>query len=485
MIRLFGKHAVLYAIGNICLRAAAFFLIPLYTRFLPINDYGLLSSLLLTNQILMIFMDLGMRIALLRFATEYKNEGLLGHLIGTSLAIVFIGWIAVTCLSTFCLTSFFRSVLHTDDIQLYIFLTCSLSLVQAITIYLMSYYRSGNDVIKYMKTGIASAILLIIVNAILLIGFKAGIRGVLIGTIISYGTVLLFIIIDILPRTGINISATVAKRLLPFGSPLVFAMLGQLIMSGTSIYFLSYYFGLKSVAIFSLGQKLAGIVDMALVYPFQLALQPLVYSNMDKPDLKSNLGRLLTYYVLSIVLFSFIFLSAIRILFPLIAPPEYSSAFLIILFLMPVSILRGIYYFGETLITITKKTYYTGAVITCCALLSLLLNYMLIPRLEQYGAILSINASYFLAGFIVLIMGTKQFPLAVEKKRIFIVSVIFVLVFLYFIKTRNLAYSTSIIINAFAFSSILIYLAIGKFFNDREKAVAKSFLSNNPFRKSL
>ena len=72
-LKLFGKNAVVYAIGNIGLRAVAFMLIPLYTHSLAMRDYGLLMTLLLTNEFMLVPMNCGMRIALVRFARSMKK----------------------------------------------------------------------------------------------------------------------------------------------------------------------------------------------------------------------------------------------------------------------------------------------------------------------------------------------------------------------------------------------------------------------------
>ena len=81
----------------------------------------------------------------------------------------------------------------------------------------------------------------------------------------------------------------------------------------------------------------------------------------------------------SILVILFSILLGSRILLPLIAPPEYSSAYLVILLLLPGIAFIGIYYFAETLLNEVQKTYVIGLTMTVCAIISVILNYMLIP----------------------------------------------------------------------------------------------------------
>jgi O-antigen/teichoic acid export membrane protein len=123
-LKLFGKNALIYAIGTICLRAASFLLIPLYTRFLSVSDYGLLVTLLMTIQIMVFFIDWGTGKGFTRFAAEYESKNLIGHLLSSTILIIIVGGSIVTGLSVLFLLPFFRSILHTDQVLEYIVLTC-------------------------------------------------------------------------------------------------------------------------------------------------------------------------------------------------------------------------------------------------------------------------------------------------------------------------------------------------------------------------
>ena len=82
-----GKNTLIYGIGNIGARGASFFLIPLYTYYLSVNDYGILVSLLAVAQLMVVLMSLGSRHGFIRFAKEYQDRQQLGSLLTTSNAL--------------------------------------------------------------------------------------------------------------------------------------------------------------------------------------------------------------------------------------------------------------------------------------------------------------------------------------------------------------------------------------------------------------
>jgi len=475
-IRLFARNTSVYAIGNIGLRAASFLLIPLYTYSLSVSDYGLLATLLITIQIMLILMSMGMRITLLRFTKEYEDNNQIKDLLGTTTFVNFLGGGVVTVISLSFLLPVFRSVLYSENVYKFIILTCCAALMQSLSLHIMSYYRARNEAVKFMITGITAAALLFFSNFVLLGIFNLGIVGVLSANIATYALVLLFLSIDVLAKTGVGISLPLIPKLLRFGSPFIFSLSGQFVMGGASIYFVSYFAGLEVVAVYSLGYKLAQILGITTILPFQLAFQPYVFTNLNNPEIKEKISRLLTYLVLAITFMSFIILLGSRILLPLIAPPEYSSAFLVILLLLPGMAFIGIYYFGETLLSAVQKTYIIGFAMTICAIVSVLLNYMLIPVMNWYGAVIALNISFISVSFLLSIFTMKNFPMIIEWKRICITGglMVFFLFGFFIIRNTNLVlFSMISLIVALLTIAVLFKF---KFFSNDEVIAAKNLI---------
>jgi O-antigen/teichoic acid export membrane protein len=463
-LKSFGKNTIIYAIGAIFVRAGAFFLIPLYTHCLSINDYGLLATLLITVQIMMTLMGLGMRTTLVRFAKDYEVKKKMNILLGTSSLINLLGGLIGSSLLFAFFVPFFRSVLHGNDVYQYMGLVCCIALLQSLNMHIVSHYRARGEALKYMMVGVSTPILLFITSFLLISVFELGVTGALLASVITHGAILSILSIHVFSNTGLGVSIYLVPELLRFGCPLVFSMSSEVVIEAAGIYLLSYFAGLDVVAVYSLGYKFAQLLSITVVGPFSLAFQPYVFADIDTPGAKETMSRLLTYLVLAVMSMAFLIVLGSRLLLPLFAPPQYSSAFLVVLLLLPSTAFlpaapprgvrrggRGLYYFGETLLSASKKTHIIGFTMSVCALVSIILNYILIQAFGWYGAAISLNVSFILAGSAVSVIGIRKLGVTLEWRRLRILGALILFVFFAFVAVRS--------VNMFLFGAVALVSA--------------------------
>ncbi len=471
-LKLFGKNTVVYAIGNVGIRAVSFILIPIYTHSLSIRDYGLLATLLLTIEFMLIGMNCGMRPALVRFTKEYEKTNRLAFLLGTSCMMNVAGGLVITGISLTFLIPVFRRVLHSDDVYFLIGMVCCISLMQSLCIHLIDYYRAQNKSIKYMIAGLVTAGVILISSYIFLYILRMGIRGALFAKLTTYALILLLISSNVLSGTGFKISFRLIPSLMKFGFPLIFSMSSELVIVGAGIYILSLFSGLETVAIYSLGQKLAMVLAMVLILPFQLSFQPFIFANLNSPQIKKQVSQLLTYLVLAISGVSFCILVGSRFILPYIGT-EYTSAYKVILLLLPGIAFIGIYYFAETLLTAVKKTSIIGLTMTICTICSVILNYILIKSINQYGAIIVTNATFTIAGLSLFIIGWKKFPIPFELKRLGMAIGLFLAVILLNVALLRVNNSNYYLISTISVCAMGCILHFSSFYNEQEKMLLR------------
>jgi O-antigen/teichoic acid export membrane protein len=329
-----------------------------------------------------------------------------------------------------------------------------------------------------MITGLISAGILMVTSYIFLYVLRMGIMGALWAKIATYTIILLPISFDIFSRTGVRISFSLLPTLARFGFPLVFSMSSELIITGASVYFLSLFSGLEAVAIYSLGLKLAMALGIILILPFHMSFQPFIFASLDSPNVKKQMSQLLTYLILAISGASFCILFGSRLLLPYIAPPAYSSAYSVILLLLPGMACIGIYYFAETLLIAARKTYIIGFTMTIFAIFCVVLNYSLIPALGWYGAIIASNVCSVLIGSTLLIIGIKKFPTPIEWERICTAAglLIFLLFVFFMVRNTNLILFSVITLSA-ALGGVLMLFSFHFFHNDEKLLIKKLFLN--------
>ncbi|MDZ7331568.1 MAG: oligosaccharide flippase family protein [candidate division KSB1 bacterium] len=467
-LKLFGRNTLIYAFGTVFSHGAAFLLIPIYTHWLTMDEYGMLATLLISNQFMIILMNLGMRISLVRFTAEFEGSHKMAGLLGSSLMINVIGGILVTGLTTTWLMPLFQRALHCQNVFSLILLNCFGAFAQSLFIHVISLFRARNQAMKFMYANSAAAALMLLSTVIFLMVFHWGLKGVLIAQMIAYGIPFYVVVFDLVMKHDPWVSLRMMWRLLKFGVPLVAPQTAQSFMLAATLYLLSFYSDLQAVAIFSLGQKLAQIFSIILVTPFQLAFQPYVFANMDQPTIKQSMSKIFTYFILASAFLALVLLLGIYLIFPWIAPAQYAPAYLLIICLLPMHVVIGIAHFGESLLNIVKKTYITAAVILLCVAVSFVLNYRLIPSMSWYGAVLSLNISNLLIGIGLLSIGLGAFPLPLEWRKVFValLSLALFLLSVSFVYEKNflIFYTTNLVLA----SGVAMFLYWSHFFNQRE-----------------
>ena len=70
----FFQHSAIYALGNALNRVGAFLLLPLYTRYLSVGQYGSLELYYSISAVVSSLLSVGIAHATLRFYYEYDGE---------------------------------------------------------------------------------------------------------------------------------------------------------------------------------------------------------------------------------------------------------------------------------------------------------------------------------------------------------------------------------------------------------------------------
>ena len=452
-LKLVGQNVITYAMGNISLRIASFLLIPLYTHSLSISDYGLLITLLMTIQILISIIGLGTPIGFMRFAKQYERMKLIGSLLCSTIPLQVAAGMVITGIVVFFLLPFFRQVLHTDKVAGYLVLTCLSALLQSLYDHTIAYYRARNEAVKFMVACLSAFMTLLVLNLIFLVVFHKGIKGVLMAQIVTYGGLWLFVLLNVLSKTGLGASKQIIMKLLRFSFPLVFAMSGFVVSDVSAVYLLSYFLSLEQVSIYSLGYKIASISGIVLILPFQLAYEPFVYANIKTPGIQTAIANMLTYLMLCFAFIAFGIVFLFRDLLGVIAPPEYYPAYSVIFLILPAMAFRGVYYVGESLLNINKQTQFVGTTVAVTTVISVILNYILIQLWGMYGAIVVFNFMLISTALVLMIRGTKCFPIPIEWRRLGTVA-IFLASFLLLVFSLREA-------NHYAYYSITLVVACG------------------------
>lgn len=474
-LKVFAKNTFIYSIGNIVIRASTFLLIPIYTHYLSISEYGLLSTLLITSQILIMVIDFGMMPTLIRFSDSYLKSNTIGVLLGSIIFINIISGFITSIIGLYALDLILSYSFALKESTLYASLVVLSSVFQCYSLNLLTYFRAVNRARFFIFSSIALTFLYLILTVVFVIKLNWGLIGILSAQILSYGLFLFFLFFSITLNTKLGYSFKIVKQSVAFGFPLIFARGGDVLLDASILYFIGYHLSLNDSGIYALASKIASILLVLLITPFQLSYEPFIYSQLDNQNLAGNISKIFTYLVLIFVLFAILLLMIFKYFIFLIAPVEYSDAYTLIFFILPIYLFRGINSISQSLIHINGKTSITGSVVSLTTITSIFLGYYTIKLWGIYAAITVINFYWLLIMIILYVFGEKYFPIKLETIRIVILLFIYIffnLVIFYVNLSGFLFYFSISLLLIVTFSILLKF----NFFTDSELSLFKNFI---------
>lgn len=436
----FIKHSTLYAIGNGISRGAGIILVPLYTRVLLPSEYGALEMFYVTASVLRTFLGLMIANATIRFYFEYDSEIERKRVVSTSL----ISSIVISTAAVLLLNGFidklsllvFKSLEYKDLFNL-VFTAVVLELSREIS---LAYLRAREKSFLYISVAVAQLFFQAGLNLYFVLGLKLGIKGILIGNMISILITWSILMAVTFKYCGFNFHMAKLKVFFKYCFPFVLSAFTGIVINNADRVILNSYTSLAVVGIYALGMKFGIVIKELIVEPFTLNFGQSRFAIMAQRDAKDIYARTMTYYVFIIMFLSLGISLFAKEIVSVIASAEFEQAYHIIpLVLLPI-VFNGMTYIFQTGMLIKKETKFAFYVSIFSAILVLALNHWLIPMFGLYGAAAASLAVSLFNALLTCVASNKFYPVKYEFGRlikIFFASGMIYLVAGVFIKAQG------------------------------------------------
>ena len=467
----FGKHSIIYGIGNMLQAAGGFLLIPFYTHMLITSDYGTLELLNRTADILILLIMFGVRHAFMRFYFDHDNDEWRKTVLGTttvfllcSSVVVFIvfwpikGWVAQVIFDDPVIGVLFIYVMVWIPLDL---------IVDTGLIHLQIQLKS----LTYVIINFFKFIAFIGSNIILLYYFEMGIVGVLVTNVWIAALIGVGFLIKIFRWTRFKVSIDVLKKMLIFGLPYIPTSFFGFIINSSDRYFLAAYSDLGEVGIYSLGFKIGMFGVMLIMEPLSNVWTPFLFDNYKKDNGAALISKLLTINALVGFAAGLGIAMAAPIVIPWISDEAYHSAYKLIPYICIGSVFFGLANLADYGILITKKTIYKPFIYGGIALIAITANFMLVPTYAGLGAAIAIAITFFALMITNFAVSMKLYPIPLEIRNMILIclgaiGVFFVADFIINIDPFNIYYQG---LSLLSFLLYPVILWIGGLLNEKEK----------------
>lgn len=463
------KHTAIYSLGNLSLKAIGLVLLPLYTSHLTTSDYGVLAILEVTSTLFVAFFSLKLSTAMMRWCSNESDEKKKKSIVFTNYGFTWVFIIALNVILFFLYSQFSLLYFGNHGYELYfkvLFVSASLEII--------NYYPFELIRLKE-KSGFYVVITFIRLTIILVLNFyfvaklKIGIVGVLYSQLIGQGVVFLITLPFLIRNMSFSFDFRELKQMINYGFPLVFASIATMLLNVGDRYIIKYILDYSEVGIYSLGYKIASVINMFLIQSFNIGFLPIAYKMFDKPEANRFFSKTLTYYTLVLVAFGFI-VSAFskEVIVAFAKNPAFYSAYKVVPLLCFPLILRGIQYIFSLGMHFVKKTKYNAFIVITISVLNIGLNFLFIPRFGIYGAAISTIICWMLLVFLFYQISNRLYRVSWEIRKVILLLVIFVVFSTLAYFTNDLHLLLRLTIKVLLFLLIPIVLIPFKFYEKIE-----------------
>ncbi len=419
------KHSSIYSIGNLSGHILSFLLLPVYTRLLTAEEYGILALISVFRTILQRILNLGTQSSVVKVYFEVDSDDAQREVISTafysviifSLFSIAILWLLKDKLSVLLFSSNSFSPLFTFALLA--------SLFYIITTIPLAVFRAKGKALSYSIFAFLVLALGITFNIIFVIILRENVRGVLRSAFLSQAIVFFIVLIvfwkNLIPKFRVKY----LMRMLTFGLPLVPSALSLWILTLLDRYFLRLFSSLDVVGVYSLGYKIATIMNMLVIIPFSMAWSPLMLRWQKHKNAKELYGKVFKYFGI----FGFFILLVLSVfsreIIMIMTTPVYYDAHRVVYLIVLSYLFHGFYMIFTTGCTLVRRTYFFAIATAVAAIMNTILNLLLIPHFGMMGAAVATVISYFAMMVIMYFFSKKYYRIDFDFSssiKLFIIS---------------------------------------------------------------
>jgi O-antigen/teichoic acid export membrane protein len=470
-LRKSSGSVVIYSIGNLSAKLTGFILLPLYTEHLSVADYGTLGLLETISQFLAAVLALSLPTALLRWCSSENDEKGRKSIVFTTL-MASLAILGVFNIIAYPVTSFINHTAFWNDpkFSLYLMLSFPVITFDILNLLVLNLLRFHERPGLYITINTAKLAAILGLN-IYFISYKGmGVDGVIlsqfIGSLALNLLSLPFLVRNLFPRFNYKI----LKELLIYGFPLVFASISALILSMGDRFIIDFFLTKEDLGVYTLGYRIGGVINVFILQSFQLGFLPFAYKMFEEGNAQRFFSKVLTYFTF-VLIFSALVLSVFAretIITFAHANSGYWSAYIIVPLISLSFVIKGLQYYFSLGLHYVKRTGYNAWIVMVCAVVSLGLNFLLIPVLGILGSAFTINIATLLMAWLYFHFSQKFYPINFEYVRILKLFGVGLGIFLLSLPAARLGWWPGIALKALLLFSYPFLLYFAGFFESIE-----------------
>jgi len=424
-VKIATKDTFIYSIGNISTKIIGLILLPLYTEKLSVIEYGVLGTVEITIQILIVSFSFSLREALMRWYWDKKYSNKQKSIFFTTLSAIGIGIVFMLALLLPFSDKFSISLLNSPQYAYLFKLLIISAALQILTLLVLTLMRLQRKALLFSLNNIIKLLVTLSLTIYFIAGLNRGVEGIIEAQVIGFIFIILMNTKYVLRNIEPVFERSVLKEMMHFSYPLALSSIGAVLLTVTGRYAVRYINGMEEMGLYTLGFKVANVLKIFVISSVSSALGPLKLKMMDHPDNKRFYSKMMTYtafgFVILLLVLSLLSKEVIRIL---ASSSDYWSAYQIIpvlCFAQLFELLRRNSRFG---LVVEKKTKIISFVMLFVTVINIGLNVMFIYYFGNIGAAIALLITQIIFFTLIYHFAQQHYFIPYELKKILMMILI-------------------------------------------------------------
>jgi O-antigen/teichoic acid export membrane protein len=427
------RQTFIYGLATVLPRMLSFILVPIYTNpaVLSTAEYGRVSFIFAYFVLFNVVLAYGMETAFFRFFNNADSQDEVASTSAISLIVSSFGLIGIA----FIFRSYISTLINIDLKYLnFIFI---ILLLDALVIIPFAWLRATARPMRYAIIKILSVAVNLGLNIFLLLYLKDFSEGnsffssfyrpnfeisyIFISNLIASGLTLL-VLIPFYTKIKLKFDAVLWKKMMRYAMPVLIAGIAYSVNETFDRILLEKLLPAdiaeEQIGMYSACYKLALFMTL-FATAFRLGIEPYFFSHSKTENPQKNYAKILEYFVAlgSVILLTVVVFA--DVLKPYIIRSEaYYDAMWIVPFILLANFCLGIYHNLSVWYKITDRTKFGAYISIFGAVVTLILNYVLIPVIGFKGSAIATLSAYAIMMLLSFYFGRKYYPIPYNLKRI-------------------------------------------------------------------
>lgn len=378
-----AKNTAIVTVGKICTQLISFFLLPLYTAYLSTEEYGVVDLLNTLISLLIPILTFQIDQGIFRILIDKRNDEKGQSKLITS-TIFFLGVQSVIYLTIFMIVS------PWINNEYKYFLATNL-VATAFTNVLLQISRGLGDNTKYTLGSFISATVTILLNVILIVGFKMNAYGMLTASFLGNVACIIYLTISLkLPKyiKRSNYEKNELKTILKYSIPLIPNQISWWIVSVSDRLIITYFMNVSMNGIYSVANKFSSVIT-TIYSVFNIAWTESAAVNFKEEDRDKYFSKILNIVIRFFGALCIGIIAYMPFVFNILVNESYNEAYMQIPILMIATMFNVLVNFLGSIYVAKKLTKEIAKTSFFAAIINAVINIGLINYIGLFAASLS------------------------------------------------------------------------------------------------